>query len=350
MLRQDRFVTLDGMRGLAALVVAVSHVAELLGIGVPPNAHLAVDFFFVLSGFVIAHAYEERLASTMRPIDFIRARVVRLHPLIVLGSAIGLMAAIAGSATSGGPGPAALAWMALAGTLMIPVHQQSWPAAFPLDGPAWSLFAEYGVNILFALIAASLTIRRLRLVLGAGLGLLALLALGPAGLESYWRIDLIGLSLLRVVYPFFAGVLVNRLCRAGKAAGVQISPLLSTTLLLAILLAPAMPFNTLFQFAMIAGVFPFLVMASAGDQLADGHSRWMLTGGALSYPLYTLHFPVATLLVPVAASFLSPVVALGAIMLVVIGLSALALRYYDEPARAWLSSRLRLRRAQSLAN
>src|SRR5436190_2007369 len=83
---QERFVTLDGMRGLAALVVAASHVGELVGLGVPPHAHLAVDFFFVLSGFVIAHAYEHRLATTMRPIDFIRVRVIRLHPLIALGS------------------------------------------------------------------------------------------------------------------------------------------------------------------------------------------------------------------------------------------------------------------------
>src|SRR4051794_4760580 len=260
---QDRFVTLDGMRGLAALVVAGSHVAELVGLGVPPHAHLAVDFFFVLSGFVIAHAYEKRLATTMRPIDFIRVRVIRLHPLIILGSAISLMVPIAGSFAGEGPSILLLMWAAVAGLLMIPVHLGAWPAAFPLDGPAWSLFAEYAVNIVFAFIAVWLTAARLRILLIAGVGMLLILALGPAGLQSYWRSDLVGLSLLRVVYPFFVGVLINRVYRSSTVAVPSISPLLSMTILSAILLAPSTAFDTAFEFVMIVAVFPLLVFASA---------------------------------------------------------------------------------------
>ncbi|WP_344697649.1 acyltransferase [Sphingomonas limnosediminicola] len=344
---QDRFITLDGMRGLAALVVAGSHISELVGLGDPPHAHLAGDFFFVLSGFVIAHAYERRMATTMRPIDFIRVRVIRLHPLIALGSGISLAAALAGSFSGDGPGAAMMLWTAVAAMLMIPVHSGSWPADFPLDGPAWFLFAEYAANIAFALLAVTLTAARLRLILLAGIAMLLVLAVGPAGLESYWRVDLVGLSLLRVVYPYFAGVLINWLHRTGASAP-GISPLLAMTILSAILLAPLTAFDTAFEFAMIVAVFPPLVLASARDRLTERQAKWMLIAGRLSYPLYMLHFPLAVLLVPLALSALPPAAALASVMLVVAGASHLALRYYDEPLRAWLSTCWRSAQRQTI--
>jgi peptidoglycan/LPS O-acetylase OafA/YrhL len=346
--RKDRFVTLDGMRGLAALVVAGAHVSELLRIGVPRHAHLAVDFFFVLSGFVIAHAYEQRLGTTMRPLDFVRIRLIRLHPLILLGSAITLATMVAGAFGGGGPRLSDVLWAVAAGIMMVPTGQLWSPAAFPLDGPTWSLFAEYGVNILFAVLVPVLTFTRLRMMLLSGVAMLVLLALGPAGLESYWRSDQVGLSLLRVIYPFFAGVLINRLYRSGRVRFPAVSPLVSMALLLAILLAPSTRFDTLFQFVMIVGAFPLLVWASARDTLDATQGQWMLFAGRLSYPLYIIHFPLAALLVPLLAARLSAGAALASIMLAVLGASYFGLRYYDEPVRAWLSERLRVRQRRAL--
>jgi peptidoglycan/LPS O-acetylase OafA/YrhL len=339
----DRFVTLDGF------VVAGAHIGELLQIGVPPQAHLAVDFFFVLSGFVIAHAYESRLATTMRPLDFVRTRVIRLHPLLLLGSAITLAIFLADGVTGEGPGVAVLLWTTLAGILMVPTNQPWSSAAFPLDGPAWSLFAEYAVNMLFAVAAVSLTMSRLRSLLLLGVALLVALSVSPAGLESYWRADHVGLSLLRVIYPFFAGVMALRLYRSGRVPCPSLSPYLSFALLLAILLAPPTRFDTLFQFVMITAVFPMLVFASARDRVTRAQGEWMLQGGRLSYPVYVLHFPLAMLLVPALSARLPATSALGAIMLLVVAASYLALRYYDEPVRAWLSARLRASRRRDLA-
>lgn len=344
---QNRFVTLDGMRGIAALVVAGSHVSVMLGLGVPPHGHLAVDFFFVLSGFVIAHAYEERLATTMEPAEFFLARVIRLHPLILLGSAVSI-AVVSARGLGSETALAALSWAAVAGILMVPVHSLLSPAAFPLNGAAWSLFAEYSVNLVFAVIAVSLTRTRLCLLLVAGIAMLIALALGQAGLQSYWRADLVGLSLFRVVYPFFAGVFANRLFRSGKFTGPSLSPSLLIAVLLAILLAPPTISPTVFQFAMIVGVFPLLVFAGARDRLTETRSKWMLIGGRLSYPLYMLHFPLAVLLLPAVAQLLPPAAALVAFMLVLLAASWLALRYYDEPVRAWLSSWVRARRQRSV--
>ena len=349
MSNQDRFVTLDGMRGLAALIVAASHISELLGIGVPPHAHLAVDFFFVLSGFVIAHAYEPRLGTSMSALEFLRVRLIRLHPLILLGSGISLATIISGGVSGNGPGFLAIVWMTFEGVLLIPAQQHPGGAAFPLDGPAWSLFAEYAVNLLFALIAVSLTPRRLGLLLVAGLAMLAALAFSRAGLESYWRGETVGLSLLRVVFPFFAGVAISRIYHGGKTRIRGISPLISMSVLLAVLLAPSTRFDTLFQFVMIVGVFPLLVLASARDRLTGAQGEWMLLGGRLSYPVYMLHFPLASFLVPIAASLLRAGAALAAIMLFVLGAAYVALRYYDEPIRAWLGARARSRRNRPLA-
>lgn len=346
---QDRFVTLDGMRGLAALVVAGSHISELLQIGVPPHAHLAVDFFFVLSGFVIAHAYEPRLGTSMSALEFLRARIVRLHPLILLGSGLSLAMLASSSVSGSGPGVGTLLVTVAAGVLLIPLPRQPGSPAFPLDGPAWSLFAEYAVNILFALSITSLTGSRLRWVLAAGVAMVLGLAFSPAGLESYWRTETVGLSLLRVVYPFFAGVLISRLYRERQGRLPSVSPLVSMSALIAILLAPSSRFDIAFQFIMIVAAFPLLVCASARDRLTRGEQRWMLLGGRLSYPLYMLHFPLATLLVPVVAAVLPSPVALVMIMLLVLGASHLALLYYDEPVRAWLRSRLTRRADRALA-
>ncbi len=345
---QDRFVTLDGMRGLAALVVAGSHIGELLHIGKSPHTHLAVDFFFVLSGFVLAHAYEERLATAMRPLEFVCRRVIRLHPLILLGSAIAAVRLFASSLAGPGDTVSSILWSLVAGSLMIPATDPTWPA-FPLDGPAWSLFAEYAVNIVFAVIAASLTPARLRAILFMGMALLLFLAAGDRGLESYWRADTVGLSLLRVIYPFFAGVLISRIHRTGQTPVPRISYRLSLAVLLVILLAPGTRFDALFDLVMIIAVFPLLVFASASDALTPAENKWMLLSGRLSYPIYILHYPLAGWLVPAAALVLPTKGVLAVIMLLVIAASYLVLRCYDEPVRAWLSARVQVRAKRALA-
>src|SRR5690242_9402507 len=156
------------MRGLAALLVAIAHIGELVGVVLPPHGGLAVDFFFVLSGFVLAQAYEERLCATMTPLDFMRVRIIRLYPLLILGSGISAAIYIGRSLLGTGPGVLATLWTMIAALLFIPFHALPSDGAFPLDGPAWSLFAELWVNILFAFIAAWLSPRRMRWLLAAG--------------------------------------------------------------------------------------------------------------------------------------------------------------------------------------
>ncbi len=92
--RSIKFTVLDGLRGVAALCVVQTHTQDLLLGDTLPTAYLAVDLFFLLSGFVLAHAYEERLRQGMTLHRFMLARLVRLYPLYLAGIAIAVPLAV----------------------------------------------------------------------------------------------------------------------------------------------------------------------------------------------------------------------------------------------------------------
>lgn len=349
----DRFVTLDGMRGVAALIVALLHVSRMLDRDFAPHANLAVDFFFVLSGFVIAHAYDERLGRSMSPLEFAKRRLIRLHPLIILGAAVTLVTLLARSVAHGATDLLAILWSGIAAILLIPYHQLDPTEAFPLNGPTWSLFAEYAVNILFAFIAVSLTHARLRLLLLAGIVMLFGLVALHGTVGDVWRTDTIFLSLLRVVYPFFVGVLINRLYRSGQIKPPRLPAWVPMAGLVAVLLAPSTRLDIAFELTMIIVVFPLLVIGGINDQAGARATELMLWGGAMSYPLYILHYPVGKAVGPLIVKLMPDswaMASIGMILSLVVIASWAALRYFDEPVRAALASSLRSHgRARQLA-
>lgn len=146
---RGHFLTLDALRGVAALAVLVLHMPPLTGLVF--HAYLAVDLFFIMSGFVIAHAYERRLLAGWSPGDFIRTRVVRLWPLYLLGTAVGaaVFAGVAGDAV----GFAVLGVLVAAAVVMMPLPLGAEVQIFDLNRPAWSLFFEMVANVLYAAFA-----------------------------------------------------------------------------------------------------------------------------------------------------------------------------------------------------
>ena len=86
---------LDGLRGVASLVVVAFHLFEAHAAShadqIINHGYLAVDFFFVLSGFVIGYAYDDRWGR-MTYRDFFKRRLIRLHPMVVMGMLIGAAA------------------------------------------------------------------------------------------------------------------------------------------------------------------------------------------------------------------------------------------------------------------
>ena len=146
---KHKFHTLDGLRGIAALAVVSLHTKDVMG-GLPfPRAYLAVDLFFIMSGIVIAYAYDRRLAGEMTARQFMLARLVRLYPLYILGTVI-FTAGIAIGLASGIPfelwNGDKLLWAALPAFFMLPSYAEGFSTLYPLNGPTWSLMLDLCVN------------------------------------------------------------------------------------------------------------------------------------------------------------------------------------------------------------
>ena len=167
---KPHYALLDGLRGAAALMVVWYHVfegfafAEGSAIDVFNHGHLGVDFFFMLSGFVISYAYDNRWkadsSNRLTTGNFFKRRLIRLHPMLIMGAIIGFITFLiqGGVKWDGTETPFAWTIVALVLTMLfIPAY----PGAgydvrgngemYSLNGPSWSLFFEYIGNILYAL-------------------------------------------------------------------------------------------------------------------------------------------------------------------------------------------------------
>jgi peptidoglycan/LPS O-acetylase OafA/YrhL len=361
---KNHYVILDGLRGVASLMVVVFHLFEAYSGGSPQkqiinHGYLAVDFFFLLSGFVIAYAYDDRWAG-MGQWEFYKRRLVRLQPMIIMGGLIG--AALVGfQHYSIFPKlEAATIWqilgLLLLGFLMIPVTPSAdirgWSEIYPLNGPAWSLFYEYLANILYAVGVRKLSNRALGVVVAlTALALVHLLVFGPRGdVIGGWALDANGIriGLTRVLFPFFAGVLLMRL---GKRIRVRNAFGLCSLLLIVALALPRFGgterlwVNGFYEAACVILLFPLIVAIGAGEKSVDGVSvRTARFFGDLSYPLYITHYPLIYIYtgwvvdkkVPAAQGAL-----VGAgVFVAAVTIAYACLKLYDEPARRWLAGKL----------
>lgn len=325
---RQQFDTLDGLRGIAALAVLVGHVPDRTFLHLLPTRHLAVDFFFVLSGFVLAHAYEQRLRGEMGPVEFMVRRYIRLWPLYLLGTFIGLVSLVGHMP----PAPKLLAITSLA-IFFVPVlsprltlYQQ---AVFPLNSPAWSLFFELLANVLYGLVARHLTNRRLAAILLVGLILLVGTWARFHELDAGSTIPHFWGGFGRVVWSYFAGVAIYRIWLARP------SPRLPAWVLAAALVAM---FATPWQLIWPLVGFPALVYLAASAQL-DGRTKAAFTWlGTASYGIYVLQVPMVTVLSR-WIDMASPWWTLAFAALVVV--TAIVLdRVFDRPVRRWLEGRI----------
>jgi peptidoglycan/LPS O-acetylase OafA/YrhL len=357
------YPVLDGLRGVAALLVVAFHLFEAHAPSrfgqIINHGYLAVDFFFVLSGFVIGYAYDDRWGR-MGLLDFCKRRLIRLHPMIVLAMAIGaalyyfqdspLFPAIHGT-----PMWKMFAVMAVGMTLLpLPPSMdiRGWGEMHPLNGPAWSLFFEYVANLLYALVVRRFSNTLLGvLVFVSGCVLAHHAVLGPNGdVIGGWSLEAAQLQLgfTRLMYPFFAGLLLSRMVKPGR---VRHGFLLSAAMLALVLAMPRIGgpatlwMNGLYETFVIVAVFPLLVWMGAGAEMGPGPAgRLCAFLGGLSYPLYIIHYPfvytytawVADNKVGIARGAPVALASLAACVM----LAWACLRFYDIPLRAWLGRRL----------
>ena len=291
---RQAFDTLNGMRGIAALAVATMHIQWFLNGLHPAIVSVAVDFFFVLSGFVIAYSYESKLRSGYRRRDFLLARVIRLYPLFLLGLVLGAIS----KALYQFPDDPTIFWGNVGFNLfMLPfplAYPQQFDDMFPLNFPAWSLFYEMIAYTLFAMLARRLSGRSLAFVIALGFAALIHIGLSVGTLDrGTWRPSIEG-GLARVTFSFFAGVALHRLWQRRPTSLALHPALLFALMLLPLLWRPAedAAYGWLYELLMVAVWMPMMVWLGTGS-VAKGAWKKICAGlGAISYPLYIIHAPI----------------------------------------------------------
>lgn len=360
---KPHYEILDGLRGVAALLVVLFHVFEIHSHGdhskqIINHGYLAVDFFFLLSGFVLGYAYDDRWGE-MTLKDFFKRRIIRLQPMIIIGSIIGaLLFYFQDSPTLGWGGINEVpVWkmllVMLIGFTLIPVGKgldiRGWNEMHPLNGPAWSLFFEYIANIVYALILrrVSKVVLAILVVVAAGFTIHYALTNPNGDIIGGWSIDdstQLKIGFIRLAFPFLAGLL---LARIGKLRYTK-NAFLSATLLLVVLLsvprlgdADSLCLNGLYECFCLIIMFPFIIWLGAGGKV-QGYkaSKVCKFLGDISYPIYITHFPIAYVYMAwVTNNNLTLEQSWHYGLLVVIAAVAtayLAMRFYDLPIREWL--------------
>ena len=353
---------LDGLRGVAALMVlwfhifeayASSHIDQQINHG-----YLAVDFFFILSGFVIGYAYDDRW-KTMPIKDFIKRRFIRLHPMVVIGAIIGAIMFYFQGCSVWDVSKVSVTMLLIA-TLMNACLIPATPGfeirgvteMFPLNGPSWSLFYEYIGNILYAFFIHKLSTKVLSIwVVLAGCGLAGFAIWGPYG-DICAGFSLTGENILggslRLLFSFSAGLLLSRLFKPIFIKGVFWICSLSVVILLAVPRiggSENLWMNGLYDTLCFALLFPLIVYLGASGKTTDKlTTRICKFLGDISYPLYIVHYPFIYLYYAwVKNEHLTFVQSLPGALAVVIGsiiLAYLCLRLYDEPVRKFLTKHL----------
>ena len=362
---KPHYPVLDGLRGVAAIIVVCFHLAEPLASShldnIVNHGYLAVDFFFLLSGFVIGYAYDDRW-NKLAVSGFLRRRFERLQPLVILGMALG---AIGFYFTDSPIWPLIhtvpfwkLIIVMLIGFTILPVPLsmdiRGWEEMHPLNSVGWSLFFEYIANILYALGIRKLSNKALTIFVALSALLLVHFALtNPNGdVTGGWTLNAehMRIGITRTLFPFFAGLLLSRIARPAK---INHAFLYCSILVAAVLLMPRIGgashlwLNGLYEAGCIIIVFPVIVYLGASAVLQEPSKNNMCNFlGRLSYPLYMTHYVLVYFYVAwvsrhkgIMLSEAWPYALLtfsGAI-----ALAYLSLTFYDEPVRAWLRKKLK---------
>lgn len=355
-LSPERFILLDGIRGVAALFIVHRHAEQFFGKDMA-SSYLAVDLFFALSGFVLAHAYSAKLREgTITPGFFMKARFARLYPLY--GLALALMAAyficlyILGLPTPIDDlhrliDPGELAFALATGLLFLPA-----PFTLTLNGalflvsPAWSLFNELVVNAVYARWGVRATTKQTITVLAVSAIVLMVAAAEFGKLHAGFRWHEMYAGMGRVFFSFFAGVLIYRF----RNRVPELRPVHAALCLLVVCVILAVPMSRelrpFFDLAVVLFVWPLLLFVAS--KTVPGRRVGMLSGflGTASYAVYVLHIPLLAW-----TEFLMPAVdrenvALTAGIAFLIGTTCLSWYltvHYDQPVQKWLKTRLKKR-------
>lgn len=389
---KPRYEILDGLRGVAALLVVAYHLLEIHFHGGPSqpinHGYLAVDFFFVLSGFVIGYAYDDRwnksrsFGSSSKAEggyftlwSFFKRRLIRLHPMLIFGTLFGALMFYFGSCSAfplvdETPWWKLLLVMLLCFTVLpLPSSMdiRGWAETNPLNGPAWSLQWEYLANILYALIFRRIS----KVALAICVAIFAVFTItlcfdidvfGFLRERSYASYTVVGgwsttpdqlqIGLTRLLYPFFSGLLVSRV---GKLIKLRGGFWWCSLMIVVLFCMPWMGLGTegesrwtngLYEAFCILICFPLIVSIGAGSSVKGDKSETINRFlGEISYPLYITHFPLIYMLMSWVdshknASLATHIIVSVSVFVLAILIAYAAYKLYDLPVREWLRKKL----------
>lgn len=361
---KKHYEILDGLRGVAAILVVAFHIFETFAGGnrfkqIINHGYLAVDFFFLLSGFVVAYAYDDRWGK-MTQWEFYKRRLIRLQPMVIMGMIVGAIFYYFQASDILFPMIADMeVWKVIVtmiiGFTLLPIPPsleiRGWGEMHPLDGPAWSLFFEYIANILYALFFRKFSQKVLAVfvLLFAGL-LINYLVFGPKGdVIGGWSLNVeqMNIGFTRLLYPFFAGILLSRL---GKLIHIKGAFWVCSILITIVLALPrfgdenTLWMNGLYESFCIILVFPLIVAIGAGGEIKSAFlSKICKLLGDISYPIYITHYPLiywyTAWVVDNKVSLQDGAVPGIALLIASIVLAYVCLKLYDEPVRNWLQNK-----------
>nr|WP_294788939.1 acyltransferase [uncultured Flavobacterium sp.] len=344
---KQHFEILDGLRGIAAFAVVVFHFIEWIFTDPSQNfvghGFLAVDFFFCLSGVVIGYAYDDRIAK-MGLRNFFIARIIRLHPLVIAGSILGLLAFLfdpfGGHLELYTTGKIILTFICSLFLIPFPVIEDRGFNLFSFNAPAWSLFWEYIANIVYAF--ALYKIRRNYLLLLTILSAIAICYVGynSGNLLGGWSGPTFLDGFVRISYSFLAGLLIYRskwIIQNKFGFGSL------TILLLLAFLMPSSEWNWICEPLVVLFCFPLLISLGAGAVLNPGLKKACVFSGQISYPLYMTHYAFLWMFGNYYTNYkpdttqLTLIVIISVVLLVVF--AYLVMFVYDIPLRNYLNAR-----------
>ena len=365
---KPHYELLDGLRGVAALMVMFYHIGE--GFATSPvdqhvnHGYLAVDFFFILSGFVIGYAYDDRWKTSLNLKNFFKRRLIRLHPMVIMGAILGAAAYCIQGRVQWDGTQVSMTMVLIALLLnlfLLPVVPGTGADVrgnnemFPLNGPNWSLFFEYIGNILYALIIRKMSTKALTVlvsVAGLGLGAFAVCNLsgfGHLGVgRSMTNWNLLG-GFLRLMFSFSTGLLMSRVFRPVNIRGAF---WICSAIVCVLLALPHIGggeklwLNGLYEAVGTIFIFPAIVWLGASGKTTDkATSRVCKFLGDISCPVYVVHYPLMYLFYawlwsgPEKIPFSQAWPVAAAVIIGSIILAWLCLKFYDEPLRKWLGEK-----------
>jgi len=344
---KQHFDVLDGLRGIAALAIVIFHFMEWIYTDASQNfighGFLAVDFFFCLSGFVIGYAYDDRIGK-MDVAEFFKSRLIRLHPLVVLGAVLGLLAFLfdpfGGDSALYSTGRIILLFLCSVFLIPFPVMEDRAFNLFGLNAPSWSLFWEYVANIFYAFILCRLGRRSILLLTILAAAVLSFVCYRAGNLLGGWAGENFWDGGARISFSFLAGLLIYR---ANWIIKNRLGFIGLAILLLLAFVMPHVEWNWLAELLVVLFYFPLLVSLGAGTILSSGLRKICVFSGKISYPLYMTHYAAIWMFGNYftnnkpSATELWPIVAIGTVLLV--GFAYFVMVVYDIPIRKYLNNK-----------